>query len=65
MDSIVDFARQHGLAVVYSVAPSIRTPFLAAWRMALASACTVATQWPFSIMCPTSSQWGIPRMLPL
>src|SRR5262249_18758249 len=43
----------------------MRTPFLAAWRMALASACTVATQWPFSIMCPTSSQWGIPRMLPL
>ena len=33
--------------------------------MALASACTVATQWPFSIMCPTSSQWGSPRMLPL
>src|SRR3989338_5894006 len=33
--------------------------------MAFVSACIVATQWPFSIKCPTSSQWGIPRMLPL
>ena len=24
-----------------------------------------ATQWPFSSMCPASSQWGIPRIEPL
>src|SRR2546421_2247568 len=46
-------------------APSIITPFLAAWRMALLSAWMVATQWSFSIMCPTSVQWGIPRIDPL
>src|SRR4051812_38477345 len=47
------------------VAPSIITPFLAACRMALLSAWMVATQWSFSIMWPTSEQWGIPRMEPL
>jgi hypothetical protein len=41
------------------------TPFLAAWRMALASACTVATQCPSSIMQPTSSQCGRPGSEPL
>jgi hypothetical protein len=41
---------QQGLALVYIVAPSIRTPFFAAWMMAFASAWTVATQCPFSIM---------------
>jgi hypothetical protein len=47
------------------VAPSIITPFFAACRMALLSAWMVATQWSFSIMCPTSEQWGIPRIDPL
>ena len=41
------------------------TPFFAAWMMALASACTVRTQWPSSIMCPSSLQWPRPRMEPL
>jgi len=56
---------QHGEAVVYIVAPSMPTPFLAAWMIALASAWTVRTQWPSSIMCPASLQWGSPRMDPL
>src|ERR1051325_9082934 len=37
------------------------TPFLAAWMMAFASAWIVATQWSFSIMCPTSLQCGMPH----
>src|SRR3954447_22970926 len=41
------------------------TPFLAACRMALLSAWMVATQWSFSIMWPTSEQWGMPRIDPL
>ena len=47
------------------VAPSMATPFLAAWMMALASAWTVRTQWPSSIMCPASEQCGSPRIDPL
>ena len=47
------------------VAPSMATPFFAAWMMAFASAWTVATQCPSSIMCPTSVQWGRPRIEPL
>jgi hypothetical protein len=43
----------------------MRTPLRAACKMALASAWMVATQCPFSSTCPTSSQWGMPRMLPL
>jgi hypothetical protein len=46
-------------------APSIRTPFLVAWLMAFASACTVRTQWPPSMRWLSSSQCGSPRMLPL
>ncbi len=56
---------QQGLAVVYSSAPSIETPFLAAWMMAFASACTVETQCPSSITQPTSEQCGSPRIEPL
>src|SRR6185436_11414446 len=41
------------------------TPLRAAWMMALASAWIVATQWPSSIMWPTSEQCGIPRIDPL
>ena len=33
--------------------------------IALASAWMVATQWSFSIMCPSSAQWGMPRIDPL
>jgi hypothetical protein len=47
------------------LAPSMATPFLAAWMIAFASACTVATQWPSSIMWPTSLQCGRPRIEPL
>jgi len=47
---------QHGLAVTYKVEPSIITPLRAACRIAFASAWMVATQWPFSIMWPTSLQ---------
>src|SRR5881296_4151181 len=56
---------QQGLAVVYSSALSIITPFFAACRMAFASAWMVATQWPPSRSWPTSSQWGMPRIDPL
>ena len=41
------------------------TPLRAAWMIAFASAWIVATQWPSSIMCPTSVQWGMPRIEPL
>ena len=35
---------QHGEAVVYNSLPSIDTPFLAACKIAFASACTVVMQ---------------------
>src|SRR5512142_1669349 len=47
------------------LAPSMATPFFAAWMIAFASAWTVATQWPSSIMWPTSLQCGRPRIDPL
>ncbi len=43
----------------------MRTPLRAACSTEFASAWMVATQWPPSIRCPTSSQWGIPRIDPL